>query len=274
MSMSLTDVRLNTFSSQYVNCPGIASSDPPLTSPDSDFGSFSGSTPRLPVFHPYVRPRPLSPPLLTVLGHQILRHAVPLVSIALWFKTMISLSRVADLLQRKQYLHRLLPDIMEPLVMQAACPSESLKALYLSIKEGLADPRDMKIRPYKPEDLTAKEGQPDAADIIFNHPGYSDFSSHHIKLIAIALLSARESSFDHSDHIASSDNRHRDGAAVMLLAVAIRSRIGSLTVEAQWMIQAWYLQGSAKEWPLKWVAGRRLGPAEEQVRLSSWVMCS
>ncbi|EXL50525.1 hypothetical protein FOCG_08805 [Fusarium oxysporum f. sp. radicis-lycopersici 26381] len=83
---------------------------------------------------------------------------------------------------------------MEPLVMQAA-------ALYLSIKEGLADPRDMKIRPYKPEDLTAKEGQPDAADIIFNHPGYSDFSSHHIKLIAIALLSARESSFDHSDHI-------------------------------------------------------------------------
>ncbi|RKK51221.1 hypothetical protein BFJ66_g6248 [Fusarium oxysporum f. sp. cepae] len=266
MSMSLTDVRLNTFSSQYVNCPGIASSDPPLTSPDSDFGSFSGSrTPRLPVFHPYVRPRPLSPPLLTVLGHQILRHAVPLVSIALWFKTMISLSRVADLLQRKQYLHRLLPDIMEPLVMQAAT----------NIKEGLADPRDMKIRPYKPEDLTAKEGQPDAADIIFNHPGYSDFSSHHIKLIAIALLSARESSFDHSDHIASSDNRHRDGAAVMLLAVAIRrSRIGSLTVEAQWMIQAWYLQGSAKEWPLKWVAGRRLGPAEEQVRLSSWVMCS
>ncbi|RYC80194.1 hypothetical protein BFJ63_vAg16918 [Fusarium oxysporum f. sp. narcissi] len=213
-------------------------------------------------------------PTVTPLPSQILRHAVPLV-FALWFKTMISLSRVADLLQRKQYLHRLLPDIMEPLVMQAACPSESLKALYLSIKEGLADPRDMKIRPYKPEDLTAKEGQPDAADIIFNHPGYSDFSSHHIKLIAIALLSARESSFDHSDHIvASSDNRHRDGAAVMLLAVAIRSRIGSLTVEAQWMIQAWYLQGSAKEWPLKWVAGRRLGPAEKQVRLSSWVMCS
>ncbi|KAM5523943.1 hypothetical protein FOXYSP1_14286 [Fusarium oxysporum f. sp. phaseoli] len=62
----------------------------------------------------------------------------------------------------------------------------------------------------------------------------------------------------------------------MLLAFAIRryrgSRIGSLT--AQWMIQAWYLQGSAKEWPLKWVAGRRLGPAEEQVRLSSWVIRS
>ncbi|EXK28028.1 hypothetical protein FOMG_15492 [Fusarium oxysporum f. sp. melonis 26406] len=111
--------------------------------------------------------------------------------------SLVCMSRVADLLQRKQYLHRLLPDIMEPLVMQAA-------ALYLSIKEGLADPRDMKIRPYKPEDLTAKEGQPDAADIIFNHPGYSDFSSHHIKLIAIALLSARESSFDHSDHIVAS----------------------------------------------------------------------
>ncbi|KAM5513631.1 hypothetical protein FOXYSP1_04598 [Fusarium oxysporum f. sp. phaseoli] len=28
------------------------------------------------------------------------------------------------------------------------------------------------------------------------------------------------------------------------------------------MIQAWY--GSAKDWPLKWVAGRRWGPAEEQ----------
>ncbi|KAM5517606.1 hypothetical protein FOXYSP1_08391 [Fusarium oxysporum f. sp. phaseoli] len=26
----------------------------------------------------------------------------------------------------------------------------------------------------------------------------------------------------------------------MLLAVAIRSRIGLLTVEARWMIQAWY----------------------------------
>ncbi|KAM5510108.1 hypothetical protein FOXYSP1_10208 [Fusarium oxysporum f. sp. phaseoli] len=54
----------------------------------------------------------------------------------------------------------------------------------------------------------------------------------------------------------------------MLLAVAIRrgSRIGSLTVEARWMIQAWYA--------LKWVAGRRLGPAEEQVRLSSWVIRS
>ncbi|EXM16496.1 hypothetical protein FOTG_15242 [Fusarium oxysporum f. sp. vasinfectum 25433] len=35
----------------------------------------------------------------------------------------------------------------------------------------------------------------------------------------------------------------------MLLAVAIRSRIRLLT--AQWMIQAWYLQGSATEWPLK-----------------------
>ncbi|RYC80192.1 hypothetical protein BFJ63_vAg16918 [Fusarium oxysporum f. sp. narcissi] len=206
-------------------------------------------------------------PTVTPLPSQILRHAVPLV-FALWFKTMISLSRVADLLQRKQYLHRLLPDIMEPLVMQAACPSESLKALYLSIKEGLADPRDMKIRPYKPEDLTAKEGQPDAADIIFNHPGYSDFSSHHIKLIAIALLSARESSFDHSDHIVAS----RWGSCDAVSGCDQKS--DRITYCGSAVDDSSVLQGSAKEWPLKWVAGRRLGPAEKQVRLSSWVMCS
>ncbi|EXL50523.1 hypothetical protein FOCG_08805 [Fusarium oxysporum f. sp. radicis-lycopersici 26381] len=131
---------------------------------------------------------------------------------------------------------------MEPLVMQAA-------ALYLSIKEGLADPRDMKIRPYKPEDLTAKEGQPDAADIIFNHPGYSDFSSHHIKLIAIALLSARESSFDHSDHIEQA---------------SLWGSCDAVSGCDQKSDRITYCAVDDSSVPLKWVAGRRLGPAEKQ----------
>ncbi|EXL84428.1 hypothetical protein FOPG_03054 [Fusarium oxysporum f. sp. conglutinans race 2 54008] len=54
----------------------------------------------------------------------------------------------------------------------------------------------------------------------------------------------------------------------MLLAVAIRGYRKS-----DWITYC----GSAVDdlsVPLKWVAGRRLGPAEEQVRLSSWVICS
>ncbi|KAH7244559.1 uncharacterized protein BKA55DRAFT_574082 [Fusarium redolens] len=60
-------------------------------------------------------------------------------------------------------------------------------------------------------------------------------------------------------------SKHRYGAAVMLLAVAIRrgSRIGSLTVDDSSVVSA-----GVGERPLKWVAGRRLGPAEEQGSLA------
>ncbi|RKK96395.1 hypothetical protein BFJ68_g14402, partial [Fusarium oxysporum] len=184
------------------------------------------------------------------------RYAVPLVSVALsWSKTMTSLVCMSSRFSLLQYLLGLPPDGLEPLIVQAA------------------------------EDLATKDCQSNAAGIILFSPVYSDFHRHITKLAVIVFL---DSLLDFTGHIVTfrqitpvgigclqaSSDRHRDSEAMMLLAVAIRSRIGSLTVEARWMIQAWYLQGSAKEWPLKWVAGRRLGPAEEQVRLSSWVMCS
>ncbi|RKK96396.1 hypothetical protein BFJ68_g14402, partial [Fusarium oxysporum] len=183
------------------------------------------------------------------------RYAVPLVFALSWSKTMTSLVCMSSRFSLLQYLLGLPPDGLEPLIVQAA------------------------------EDLATKDCQSNAAGIILFSPVYSDFHRHITKLAVIVFL---DSLLDFTGHIVTfrqitpvgigclqaSSDRHRDSEAMMLLAVAIRSRIGSLTVEARWMIQAWYLQGSAKEWPLKWVAGRRLGPAEEQVRLSSWVMCS
>ncbi|KAG7429801.1 putative RNA-directed DNA polymerase from transposon BS [Fusarium oxysporum f. sp. raphani] len=212
-------------SSQYVHCP--ASHLPtPLTSPDSDFGSFSAEP------HDY----PSSIP-----DHAVRRP--PRLSRAL----LVCMSSRFSLLQ---YLLGLPPDGLEPLIVQAA------------------------------KDLATKDCQSNAAGIILFSPVYSDFHRHITKLAVIVFL---DSLLDFTGHIvtfrqitpvgigclqASSDSRHRDSEAMMLLAVAIRrgSRIGSLTVEARWMIQAWYA--------LKWVAGRRLGPAEEQVRLSSWVIRS
>ncbi|KAJ9420158.1 hypothetical protein QL093DRAFT_2082855 [Fusarium oxysporum] len=139
-------------------------------------------------------------------------------------------------------------------------PSDGLEPLVVQAAEGCFDKRVAVVeRVYEQEYLATKGCQPDAASIIPMQPGLSDFHRHITKLVVTVFL---DSLVDHINHI-------------VAFSVAIRrgSRIGLLTeVEAQWMIQAWY--GSAKEWPLKWVAGRRLGPAEEQVRLSSWVMCS
>ncbi|EWG55081.1 hypothetical protein FVEG_17455 [Fusarium verticillioides 7600] len=150
-------------------------------------------------------------------------------------------------------------------------PSESPKALYLILKEASADLRLVKVWPYKLEDLTAKEGQLNAVVVVFDPPTWSDFSSHSAKPIAIALVSVCRSLLDRGDHFkvfcqmrlavagslqASSDNRHRDGPAVMLLAAAIRRKGGlddllgvcdaafsaqalaDLEVEVPWVIEA------------------------------------
>jgi hypothetical protein len=89
--MLLTDVRLNTFFLQYVHYPAIAAFDLALLYQNLALAVFLvckvslpahltltnlfatalirlSRTPRLPRFHPYVRPLPLSPPPLTVLG--------------------------------------------------------------------------------------------------------------------------------------------------------------------------------------------------------------
>ncbi|EGU78097.1 hypothetical protein FOXB_11402 [Fusarium oxysporum f. sp. conglutinans Fo5176] len=154
-----------------------------------------------------------------------------------------------------QYLLGLPPDGLEPLIVQAA------------------------------KDLATKDCQSNAAGIILFSPVYSDFHRHITKLAVIVFL---DSLLDFTGHIVTFRQITPVGIGC-LQASSEGSRIGSLTgefaarslllslwltqeVEARWMIQAWY--GSAKEWALKWVAGRRLGPAEEQVRLSSWVIRS
>ncbi|KAF5578627.1 uncharacterized protein FSUBG_13750 [Fusarium subglutinans] len=94
---------------------------------------------------------------------------------------------------------------MEPIVVRVLpsfkSPSESPKALYLLIEEVFADLRVIKILPYKPEDLTAKEGKPNAAVIIFFPPGWPDLISQITKPIAITLASPLETLLDRGDHI-------------------------------------------------------------------------
>ncbi|KAF5248431.1 hypothetical protein FANTH_5929 [Fusarium anthophilum] len=57
------------------------------------------------------------------------------------------------------------------------------------------------ILPYEPEDLTAKEGKPNAAVIILFPPGWPDLISQITKPIAITLVSPFKALLDRRDHI-------------------------------------------------------------------------
>ncbi|KAH7201098.1 hypothetical protein BKA60DRAFT_581924, partial [Fusarium oxysporum] len=110
-------------------------------------------------------------------------------------------------------------------------------------------------------------------------PFYSDFHRHITKLAVIVFL---DSLLDFTGHIVAfrqirlvgigclqTSSEHRDSEAVMLLAVAIRRYSDRITYCGSAVDDSSVVSAGVGERPLKWVAGRRLGPAEEQVSSSA-----
>ncbi|KAK7585602.1 hypothetical protein V3481_011889 [Fusarium oxysporum f. sp. vasinfectum] len=158
-------------------------------------------------------------PAITPLPSQTSRYAVPLVFVVhSWSKTWLAWSLPAvEHLHGLRQAYRLILHVVKPL---------SVRLLH--------------------EDLAAEGSLPDKGDVVLLIPRISNLHCQGMKVILTFI--AIKSYYEIRDRVrhfgteglirrlqASSDSRHRDGAAVLLLAVAIRryrgSRIGSLTVD-------------------------------------------